>query len=127
MQNSIDIFISNMELLLEARQLSNRELAKKSGVSDRLIGMYRNRESAPSIEKAEKIARALGFQLWQMQIPNFQIPLSKDNGFNDVLYAYSGADDDGRKMIEQTARYIDSRTKPPGNDLENDKKKTANG
>lgn len=91
-------------------------LAKKSGISDRVIGMYRNRESIPSIDKAERIAKALGFELWQMQMPDFQPDLIKNRKLKQIYYAYTKADDNGRKIMEAQAEYITSMSKNPAND-----------
>ena len=106
MQTSVDIFLGNLEEMIKNAGWSNRQLSQKSGVSDRLIGMYRNRESTPSIEKAEQIAKALGFELWQMQMPDFQPKIIKSYHFEQLCRAYIITDDAGRKVMDTNAEYI---------------------
>ena len=113
MIDSVNIFIANMETMLKRKQWSNRALSTKSGVSDRLIGMYRNSDSTPSIEKAEKIAKALGFELWQMQMPDFNPEIIETDGFARIYQAYIGTDEDGRKVMESTAAYLSSHKGEP--------------
>ena len=118
MPSSVDTFIANLEVVLSALGWSNRKLAQKSGVSDRVIGMYRNKESVPSLDKAERLAKALGYELWQLQIPGFRPDIVKGGGFDRLYHAYLDTDDDGRKVMETTADYVTTHKRSPGNDPE---------
>lgn len=125
MKTSVDTFLSNLELLISLNKLSNRVLAKKSGVSDRLIGMYRNKEAIPSMDKAEKIANALGFELWQLQTPKLDPGVIKARKLEKVLYAYIETDQEGQKVMEATAEYVVSHKKEARNDKEKKNKGNA--
>lgn len=116
MSASVETFLSNLEAILALNKWSNRSLAQKSGLSDRLIGMYRNRESVPSLDKAERIAKALGFELWQMQMPGFRPSEINGKKFNRLFHAYLETDDDGRRVMETTADYVTTHKNQPSND-----------
>lgn len=124
MASSVDFFIANLERVLATTGWSNRKLAQKSGVSDRLIGMYRNREAVPSMDKAERIAKALGFELWQLQMPDFRPDILKGGGLDRVFHAYADTDEEGRRVLETTAEYVVSHKRAPAN--ENEEKPKGN-
>ena len=65
-----ETLIKNLTILMAAKDWSNRDLAKKSGVSDRHIGKILNRESVCSIDIAEKLAQAFDLTGWQLITPN---------------------------------------------------------
>lgn len=128
MISSTDIFIANMKTVLNENGWSNRDLGKNSGVSDRMIGMYLNGDSSPSLDNAEKIANALGYQLWQMQMPDFHPDVIAAGGFAKLYHAYFDSDKDGRQVIESTADYVTRKNDSPSNDPDpggNDKKESA--
>jgi transcriptional regulator with XRE-family HTH domain len=116
MPSSLDNFLTNLEQLLTTGDWSNRKLAQKSGVSDRLIGMYRHRESVPSMDKAERIAKALGFELWQMQMPDFAPDVIRSGKFSQLYHTYIEADDSGRRVLETQAEYVAGHNKSTTND-----------
>jgi transcriptional regulator with XRE-family HTH domain len=125
MTGSIDTFIKNVKTLLAKNKWSNRELSKKSGVSDRLIGMYLNNESEPSMGKAEKIANAFGFQLWQMQMPDFSPDIRTKGGLERICYAYIKSDKEGRQVMESTAEFIVKHKEHPANNTAGNGKKES--
>ena len=116
MSSSTDIFINNLNKLISLLDWSNRRLSKESGVSDRLIGMYRNKESSPSIDKAEKLAKALGYELWQMQMPDFDPESLADGTFERLYHTFVTSDEDGRRVLESTAEYINRAQEGAHND-----------
>lgn len=107
---------------MAALGISNRQLAVKSGVSDRLIGMYKNRDSVPSMDKAEKIAKALGFELWQLQMPDFDPAKIDRNGLSKIYRAYLLSDKAGRSVMETQAEYVISHKPEATNDSHTQKK-----
>jgi transcriptional regulator with XRE-family HTH domain len=52
-------FALNLIALRKAKGLSQRDLAKRSGLSNRVIAYYETGESIPPMEKLEKIATVL--------------------------------------------------------------------
>jgi len=52
-------FGANLSALRKAKGLSQRDLAKATGISQRMIVYYENRATIPPIEKINKLATAL--------------------------------------------------------------------
>lgn len=104
--DSTKIVSNNIRDLLEARKWSNRDLARRSRVSDRMIGKILNEESAPTTETVDKIASAFGVPGWQLLTPNCVKTFARKTNLLDVHEAYIHADDDGRRVMEAAADYI---------------------
>jgi len=67
------------------------------------------------MDKAERIANALGFELWQLQMPGFRPDIIKGENFDRLYHAYLDTDEAGRRVMETTADYVTTH-KQPGND-----------
>lgn len=115
--------IENISALKLMHGWSNRTLAKKSGVSDRMIGKILNGESEPTTTTIDKIANAFEIESWHLMIPNFRPELFSKNRFQRVLHAYTDTDNDGRKVMETQADYI--AKKEPSNDTDIEHKKNT--
>lgn len=84
-RSAVQVFGENLDRLMKhdyARVLrlsSNAKLAQKVGMSDNTIGRARRarkgeselEEGALGIDNVQKIARAFGFQAWQMLVSGF--------------------------------------------------------
>lgn len=116
MTNSVDVFLNNLEKMIVSTGVSNRQIAGKTGISDRMIGMYRNRESVPSLDNAESIAKSFGFELWQFQMIDFDPNIMKNGRFSRITKAFIVGDDKGREVMETAAEYVLSRGESPKND-----------
>lgn len=82
---AVQVFGENLERLVKhdyARALglnSNAKLAERTGLSDNTVGRARRarkpeaglEEGAVQLDTLHKIARAYGFQAWQMLVPGF--------------------------------------------------------
>jgi transcriptional regulator with XRE-family HTH domain len=55
-----EIVARNLRRLREERELSQDELGSRAGVTRNYVGMIERRESSPSIDVIEKLAKALG-------------------------------------------------------------------
>lgn len=85
------------------------ELAKKSGVSERMIGYLLAKERTPTIEVADALAKPFDLTGWQLLIPGLHIDLAKAGKLEQLVHNYSSASDKGREYIdrvsEQEAQY----------------------
>src|SRR4030042_1288440 len=59
-------FAKNLIEIRKAKGLSQRDLAKASGISNRMIAYYENHSVIPPIEKLEKMANALKVSLGEL-------------------------------------------------------------
>ena len=74
MKTRADYFSRNLCKIMEHRKLSNKELSKQTGVSERTIVRYKYGESSPRFDYMEKIARALNVPFRDM----LSKPLNED-------------------------------------------------
>jgi transcriptional regulator with XRE-family HTH domain len=95
------VFARHLAALQERRGWSDSELARRSGVSNRTIGVYKRNESVPSIDNADRIGRALGFPGWLLQVPGLDpmhpTPLK---GLHRLIEAYGQACEAGRDALD---------------------------
>lgn len=114
MESPGEIFARHLIALQEQKGWSDSELARKSGVSNRTIGVYKRQESVPSIDNADRIGRALGFPGWLLQVPGFD-PLhpAPTKGLQQVIEAYEQASEAGRDVLEAQATLLLSLNEDP--------------
>ena len=55
-----EVVARNVRRLREQRGLSQDELGERAGITRNYVGMIERRESSPSIDVIEKLAKALG-------------------------------------------------------------------
>jgi transcriptional regulator with XRE-family HTH domain len=106
MKTAAEIFARNVTQLLKDRGWSDSELARRAGVSNRAVGMYRKLDAVPSIEAVERIASAFGFSAWELLNPNFEPGIMKDRRFPAFCDAFLRANDQERKLLSEQAAYI---------------------
>ena len=103
-QEPADTLITNLNKFMNLFGLNtNRKLAKASGVSDRMIGKIRNKESIPSIDVTEKLASAFGLTGWQLLIPDLQEDLAKSGKLDRLIDNYSHASAEDRDFLDRAA------------------------
>lgn len=104
----------NLRRLMDVHGLTQAQVAKRAGVSQRHISNILNAVQEPGIEKINKIARAFGLHGWQLQMPNLPEDLLLGDVVTRVMDALTQASPDGREMIgrlaEREAHY--SKHKP---------------
>jgi len=93
----------NLRRLMEVYNLSQPQVAKKAGVSQRTVSNILNAANEPGIEKINKIARAFGLQGWQLQMPNIPDDLLSSGVVPKVMDALMKATPEGREMIQRLA------------------------
>jgi transcriptional regulator with XRE-family HTH domain len=125
MRKTTRVFVENLRRAMAAEPVSARALAertrsrtkgKRRGISDRMIGNYLHGRSNPSLDKMEVLAKALGYQAWQMMMPDFQPEILKSGKFNHLYRTYIDADKDGRRLMETQAEYVSRQGTPTAND-----------
>ncbi len=69
-KNTREIVALNLSRLMGRKNFSQAELARKSGVSQRLISGILNREISTTVDRLDQLASALGVNAWHLQLPN---------------------------------------------------------
>ena len=64
-------FAKNLIALRKLKGLSQRDLAKLTGLSNRVIAYYETNSSVPSIDKLEKVANALKISIAELIDPHY--------------------------------------------------------
>lgn len=93
----------NLYRLMEMEDMELETLAKKSGVSSRMIRFIMKQQRVPSVEIADKLAEAFGLTGWQLIMPNLIGSLSEFKHIDSLFHDWLAADADGRKFIESAA------------------------
>lgn len=99
-----DTFVRNLKFLIDLNEFSQTDLAKKSGVSQKSISNILLGEQNPTIETAEKIAKAFGLQGWHMIMPNLPSDLISSTELEQLLANFIEASESGREMLIKVAQ-----------------------
>jgi transcriptional regulator with XRE-family HTH domain len=67
-RSTVDAFREGLRALMVRSGWTQRDLAKRSRVSQKQISNILNNVNSPSLETADKLARAFGLSAWQLQI-----------------------------------------------------------
>jgi len=95
----------NIKSLREHRQLSQKELARMAGVSQRTVSNIENADSeiTPTTDSVEAVAGAFGLMLFHVAMP-LSIDILLDIGsLNRMINTFAHVDKDGRETIERVA------------------------
>ena len=106
-RNTADRFRINLQAALEFHGENAVSIAKPSGVSQSMIYAVLRGEARPTVDMADALARALGYNGWELLLPSFQ----PSHRIRDLFDAYTSASDEGRKMIDAIAARESTRTK----------------
>lgn len=93
----------NLRMLMERTEMSQAELAKKSGVSQRTISNILAGTHEPGIEIVDKIARVFGLEGWKLQMRDLPPDLLGNDMVEQTLGALAQANPAGREMIVRLA------------------------
>ena len=122
-----NVFAENLAKLMAKTDMNAPSVAKKAGLTPRGIHYILDKDRAPSIETAEAIAHVFGFTAAHLLNPDFDPDLLKNGSFDRLLHAYASADDEGRRVMENTADYVARRQEAPANNQKHPEKKKGNG
>ena len=95
----------NLAALMEAAGYRQKQLAAKSGLSQRSISnlLRPDRGHSPTLESVSKVAAAFGLKAWQMMIPGQDVAALKPNRVDKLLENYIQSDEAGRQHIERAS------------------------
>lgn len=112
----------NITVLMKINKISQKDLERRSGVSQATISNLLNPNSnvhySPTAQILEKIAGAFEIKLWQLLIPDISPELLLSRTIEKVVENFVAADDQGRDAITRIAeaelRYAQFRSLPQG-------------
>lgn len=99
-----DILARNLRTLMDARGMSQRELASTSGVSQGQLSAILNTASACSIEAAEALARAFGLHGWHLLLHDLPKDLIDSPRIGQMVEGYLKLNGEGREFIDAAMR-----------------------
>jgi transcriptional regulator with XRE-family HTH domain len=88
---------------MEARNMTQKELEKKSGVSQRQISNILNKQTGCGVEAADALARVFNLNGWHLLIPDLPNELLTSPTLVKLVDAYTHASGEGREMILRVA------------------------
>lgn len=101
--------IRNLTWLMAKRQWSQRDLAARSGVSQRQISNILNGIGAPSIETTEALAVAFGLHNWQLLNDDLPTDLLESPHLRKLVSGWISGSDEDREYLnlvaERAAKY----------------------
>ncbi|CAK0742719.1 putative HTH cro/C1-type domain-containing protein [Gammaproteobacteria bacterium] len=103
------ILAHNIQLLLDSQQVTIPELAKKSGISARMIHFILKKERTASIDIVEAIGNAFGFDGAHLLMADFKPEIVKGGRFDRLYHTYAEADETGRHLLEMQAEYMSTK------------------
>lgn len=93
----------NVNFLMEKNGYSEREVAKRSGVSSKTVNNMRNARTTSTIESTDKVASVFGLDGWQLIIPSLPSDLLESRHLKITVSNYAAADTEGREAIDRLA------------------------
>lgn len=97
-------FLSNVKTLLERREWTAPELARRARISPKTLNNLLNGRHAAQFDTLQKIADAFGLELWLMFLP--QLP---DTSTNKQIFIYfvTHAAKLPTESVERVANFVD--------------------
>lgn len=86
--------------MVAADNMTQRELAGLSGVSQTQIGNIIRGANSPSVEIAEALAKPFGLTGWQLICPHIPDNYKHGESLNKLIVAYILASDEVRRYID---------------------------
>lgn len=104
-----NVFARNLAWLLAQRGWSQRDLAAKSGVSQRQISNILSGATAPTVETADALAAPFGLPGWIMLNADMPTDLLDSPSLRKLVASWIAATDEDRdymnRVAEQAAKY----------------------
>lgn len=101
--NTRETLVTNLRALMTAAKIGKDNRAKKSGVSERMIGYILSKQKTPTIDVAESLAKPFGLTGWQLLMPNLPVELAKDGRLEKLIDNFANASDTAQQYIFQVA------------------------
>jgi transcriptional regulator with XRE-family HTH domain len=93
----------NLRALMDMREWTQTEMARRSGVSQRMVSHVLSRSTGCSIETADALAKPFGLTGWHLLIPDLPDELLRSPSLQSLVDAFVHASDSGRAMISMVA------------------------
>lgn len=93
----------NLRALMDAADVNQSELARRSGVSQRHISDIINGNSACTHPIADKLAAPFGLIGWHLLLPDLPKDLVASPAISKLVSAYINADAAGRQFLDAAA------------------------
>jgi len=94
--DAIKALADNVRRLMDANNLTQKQLATRTGVSQKSISDLLNYGGSvskePRLGTIEKIAKGFGIPPWQLQIPELPVELLRNHSVGKVLENYRDAE-----------------------------------
>jgi transcriptional regulator with XRE-family HTH domain len=102
--STTEVFLWNLDFLMEENGDSTYTLAKRAGMSQRTVANIVGRlQEKVSLEQAEALAGAYGLEGWHMIMPNLTDDLRRSPALKKLYEGYVSASPEGRKHIDMVA------------------------
>ena len=88
---------------MERAGWSQRDLASKSGISQRQISNILTMSTSCSVETAEALAKPFGLQGWHMALPNLPADLVQSTSIARLVSAYIAGNEAARDYLDSIA------------------------
>lgn len=98
-----DTLVANIREVMRVTGMKKPDLARKSGVSERMIGYILAKERSPTVDVADAIGRAVGLTGWQMIMPGLPVHLAKNGHLDKLVKNYTHLTDEGREYVNRVA------------------------
>lgn len=100
-------FARNVKRHIQESEISEAELARRAGVSQKHVNNATNCRTTSSIEVAECLGRALLVPGWALCVPGLHSESrAQTMALAGLVASWIGASDDARKTIEDVARRV---------------------
>jgi transcriptional regulator with XRE-family HTH domain len=98
-----EVVALNLGRLMERREWSQTELARKTGVSQRHISNMLNSQTGASFETLSAVGRAFGIPGWMLLLDDVPVELLDSQKIPLLVASFRDAGPDGRDLIEKLA------------------------
>lgn len=105
-----DSLARNLRFLMTQADLSEQNLADRSGVGQKTINNILNKVNSPTLSTVEKLAAAFGLTGWHLIMPNLPDELISSPTLAKLFSDYVSATPEGRKLIAHIADRETSRS-----------------
>jgi len=68
-----DTFSQNVGLIRRVKNISQEKLAEMANLHRTYVGQIERGDVTPTLDAAERVAQALGLELWEVLQPNFSL------------------------------------------------------
>lgn len=98
-----EIVASNLRALMDKREWSQTDLAKKSKVSQRHLSNMLNRKTGASFETLHAVGSAFGIPGWLLMVERLSVDLLDSQKVPLLVASYRDAGPDGQELVTRLA------------------------